>query len=141
MKTQEAPGNNSIPKNLHQLVGLIAGNSISKAVLRNSFIVNEVPREFQIATDETILAKLLDSLISTVVSSTNDSCIRVRAREYDDIIFFSVRDNADIDYAVNGRLREVQSLAREMNGNLTVEQLDDKFVNILLTFPNFPKAA
>ena len=83
MKTQPDPVMTSIPKNLHQLVGNAVDNSMPTAVQRNSFIVNEVLREFQIATDEKILATILNSLLSTVVSHTKHSCIRIKAKEYD----------------------------------------------------------
>jgi hypothetical protein len=54
---------NPLPGNLHQMVCFAASNSIPKAVQRNSFIVNEVAREFEIAADETILTTLLNNLL------------------------------------------------------------------------------
>ncbi|MEO5889819.1 MAG: hypothetical protein ABIQ31_06170 [Ferruginibacter sp.] len=142
MKTKSEVEMTLIPKNLHRLVGLAAGNSMPMAVQRNSFIVNEVPRDFQIANNEHLLAAALDSLLSTVVRNSKHSCIRVKAREYDDIIFVSVRDNNSPDaYAVNGNLEEVKVLVQAMNGSVSVENNGDEFTTILLSFPNFPKAA
>ena len=140
MKTQE--GSEMIPKNLHQLVGIIAGNSIREAVEKNSFIVNEVPHEFQIANNEKLLASILESLLATVVNISAGSCIRVRAKEYDDIMFLSVRDNSSLEsYTANDKLEEVQVLARKINGSIRVERIDNKFTTISVTFPNLPKAA
>ena len=130
-----------LPKNLHQLIGLIAGNSMPTAVKRNSFIVNEVPREFQIATNETTLAIVLDSLLNAVVSNSKHSCIRIRAKEYEDILFVSVRDTSLNSYAIDNELAMIQLLAKKMNGTVTVENVKDKFTSILLSFPNFPMAA
>ena len=122
MNTQQEQQMTSLPKNLHQLVGLLAGNSMPTAVQRNSFIVNEVPREFQIAADENILANVLQSLLTTVVNTSRHSCIRVQAKEYEDIIFVSVRDNTSInDYTENPNLEKAQILARKMNGNVMIE--------------------
>lgn len=142
MKSQEDPTITSTPITLHRLVSLAVGNSMPTAVRRNSFIVNEVPREFQIKTDEKILATVLDSLLSTIISNTKHSCIRIKAKEYEDMIFVSVRDNNSLgNYAVDGNLEEVKLLAKKMNGSVKIESIDDKITTILLSFPNFPKAA
>lgn len=140
MKTQD--GSELIPKNLHRLVGIIAGNSTREAVEKNSFIVNEVPHEFQIANNEKLLASILESLLATVVNISAGSCIRVRAREYDDIMFLSVRDNSSLEsYTATGKLEEVQVLARQINGSIRIDRIDNKFTTISVTFPNLPKAA
>ncbi|MEJ7586850.1 MAG: hypothetical protein WKI04_04745 [Ferruginibacter sp.] len=142
MKSEQDPELTPDSRNLHKLVSLAAGNLMPKAVQRNSFIVNEVPREFQIAADETIVATILNSLLTTVVNNSKHSCIRVKAREYEDVIFVSVRDNnSDRNYDVNGNLEEINLLAKKMNGTVIIENIDEKMTTILLSFPNFPKAA
>lgn len=141
MNPQAAAELASLPKNLHQLIGLIAGNSMPTAVQRNSFIVNEVPREFNIVTDEKILANILTRLVTTVVRNSKHSCIRIKAREYEDVIFVSIRDNSFGTYPKTGNLEEIQLLAKKMNGHVSVENSKDSFTTILLSFPNFPKAA
>ncbi len=141
MKTQQGPEKMPHPKNLHQLVGVAVGNVLPAAVRRNSFIVNEVPRNFVIKTDETILSKVLDDLLSMVTSNSKHSCIRIKAKEYEDIIFVSVKDNNSlVDYKVSDNLEAVKHLARGMNGSVNIENID-KTTTILLSFPNFPKAA
>ena len=131
-----------ITKNLHQLVSVAIGDLMPTAVQRNSFIVNEIPREFQIASDEKILATVLNSLLGGVVSHTKHSCIRIKAKEYEDVIFVSVKDNSVFSkYADIGNLKQVQLLAKEMNGSVIIRKIEDKFTSILLSFPNFPKAA
>jgi hypothetical protein len=142
MKTKQDPEMAPILKNLHQLVGLAVGNSMSAAVQRNSFIVNEVPREFHIGTDEKILSTVLNSLLNTVVSNSKHSCIRIKAKEYEDIIFVSVRDySSPGNYDINGNLEEVKMLAKKMNGSVSIDNLETKFTTILLSFPNFLKTA
>ena len=70
MKSQQGREKTPHPKNLHQLVGVAVGNVLPAAVRRNSFIVNEVPRNFVIKTDETILSNVLDGLLSIVTSNS-----------------------------------------------------------------------
>ena len=141
MKATATPAPAVISKNLHQLVGLAADNSMSTAVKRHSFIINEVPPEFKIATDEEMLSLILNSLVSTVVSNTEHSCIRIKANEYEDIVFVSIRDNSS--YSANrmdNNMDIIKMLAKKMNGNVIVRNMEDKFTTILLSFPNFPIA-
>jgi hypothetical protein len=132
----------SMPKNLHQLVSLAAKNARINATQRHSFIINEVVPGFQIATDEALLTSVLNQLLSTVVNNTNHCCIKVEAKEYDDVIFISVKDNSvfsNLPKAEN--LEHVKLLARKLNGNLSIAKLGNNSNSILLSFPNFPIAA
>ncbi len=142
MKTQPDNPITFIPKNLHQLVGLTTGNLMPSAVQRNSFIVNEVSRKFIILTNEKILSIVLNSLLSTVVSHTKHGCIRIKAKKHDDIICVSIRDNSSFsNYADTRSLEKVRLLAKKMNGSVSIRNIEDKFTTILLSFPNFTKAA
>jgi len=126
-------------RNLFQLVRIAADKSKLTAVQRNSFIINDVPRDFQIISDESILAAILNNLLSTVVSNTENSCIKIKATEYEDIISIYIRDNSSYsNYAVNANLEQAKILARKMNGSLTIRNMEEKFTTILLSFPNFP---
>ncbi|MEO6550646.1 MAG: hypothetical protein ABIN94_21755 [Ferruginibacter sp.] len=142
METQLAPEIDVLSKSLRKLVGIAAGKSMPSAVQRNSFIINEVPEEFVIAADEKALSKVLNSLLHTVVNNSKHSCIRIKANEYDDMIFLLVKDNSGISNdAIGNHMDEVKKLAKEMNGNVTIENIENNATHFLLTFPNFPKAA
>jgi len=130
-----------ITKSLQKMVNLAAGNLRLTAAKRHSFIVNEVSAEFQIETNEIILTTLLNQLLSAVVSNTNHSCIRIEAKEYDDVVFVTVKENSGI---VNGsvvlNLDAIKILAMKMNGAITVSNTDNKLNSFLLSFPNFKVA-
>jgi len=130
-----------ITKSLQKMVNLAAGNLRLTAAKRHSFIVNEVSSEFQIETNEIILTTLLNQLLSAVVSNTNHSCIRIEAKEYDDVVFVTVKENSGI---VNGsvvlNLDAIKILAMKMNGAITVSNTDNKLNSFLLSFPNFKVA-
>lgn len=127
------------PRNLFQLVRLAADKSKLTAVQRNSFIINDVPRDFEIVSNGNILTTILNSVVSTVVSNTEHSCIRIKATEYEDIINIYIRDNSSSsNYAVNANLEQAKQLAKKMNGSLTIRNMEEKFTTILLSFPNFP---
>lgn len=130
-----------ITKSLQKMVNLAAGNLRLTAAKRHSFIVNEVSSEFQIETNEIILTTLLNQLLSAVVSNTNHSCIRIEAKEYDDVVFVTVKENSGI---VNGsvvlNLDAIKILAMKMNGAITVSNTGNKINSFLLSFPNFKVA-
>jgi|GEM_PF-1890662 len=140
--TQSGPIPVLITKSLQKMVTLAAGNLRLTAAKRHSFIVNEVSAEFQIETNEIILTTLLNQLLSAVVSNTNHSCIRIEAKEYDDVVFVTVKENSGI---VNGsvafNLDAIKILAMKMNGAITVSNTGNKINSFLLSFPNFKIAA
>jgi len=121
---------------------MAAGNVRSIAVNRHSFIINEVLPEFQIETNESSLTILLNQLLSTVVGNSNQSCIRIEAKEYDDVLFLTIKDNSSsASGTVAPNLDAIKTLAREINGTLSISNTDNKIISILLSFPNFKVAA
>lgn len=132
----------SIPKNLHRMVSITASNLVKKSVEKRSFIVNEVPHEVLIETDEQVISTILNSLLATVIANSAFGCIRVKANEYDDIVCISIKDNGSLVNAdFTDQMQEVQLLVKTLNGNVSIRSMENKFTTILLSFPNFPKRA
>lgn len=142
MKTKAVDSTQSIPKNLHQLVDQAAGGSIPKAVKRNSFIINEVPRGFQVSSNEKILTAILNKMLSTVVNHSKHSCIRIKASVYGDILCLSIKDKSNFsDNAVTADLEPVKDMVKKLKGNIIIRNIEDKFTTILLSLPNIPITA
>lgn len=126
-----------VPKSLHQLVRLIATNALPSASRNNSFIVNEVPEGYQIIADENILATVLSRIMYSLVNHSVQCCIRISAKEYDDIIFVYMKNTRGFDHEViDLDLQQVQSYAKKMNGNIGLSKDDDKITGIVFSFPN-----
>ncbi len=139
---QSATPTFSTAKSLHHLVNMAAGSVRSIAVNRHSFIINEVSPEFQIETNESILIIILNQLLGTVVGNSNQSCIRIEAKEYDDVIFLTVKDNSSFaSGTVAPDIDAIKTLARKMNGTISISNTDNKINSVLLSFPNFKVAA
>jgi hypothetical protein len=129
-------------KSLHQLVNFAAASSRLAAVQRHSFIINEVTPGLQIVTDENLLAKVLNQLLNTIVNNTKHSCIRIAAKEYDDVIFVSVKNSSGFaDLTVAPNFVQATLLARKLNGRIAINKNENNTNSILLSFPNFPIAA
>ncbi|MEP7165409.1 MAG: hypothetical protein ABI741_11985 [Ferruginibacter sp.] len=137
MKTLSETESASTPKTIHQLVRLIASNALPSAARNNSFIVNEVPETFQIITDENILATVLSRLLYSLVNHAENCCIRVTAKEYDDIIFVYMKSTRGFDNdAIDSDLQQAQAYAKKMNGNVGLSRDEEKVTGIVFSFPN-----
>ena len=137
MKTLSENGAISTPKTIHQLVRLIAANALPSAARNNSFIVNEVPESFMIIADENILATVLSRLLYSLVNHGENSCIRVTAKEYDDIIFVQMKSSRGLNNdAIDNDLQQAQSYAKKMNGNVGLSKDEEKITGIVFSFPN-----
>lgn len=137
MKTLSVPEINSSPETIQHLVKLIATSALPSALRNNSFIVNDVPVEFKIIADENMLATVLSRLLYCLVNNAENSCIRISAKEYDDIMFIHMKSNRGIgNEAVENDLQHAQSYAKKMNGNIGLNKDEDKITGIVFSFPN-----
>ena len=137
MKTLSEQGLPPNPKTIHQLVKLIIANALPSALRNSSFIVNEVPEQFLVIADENILATVLSRLLYSLVNHSESSCIRLTAKEYDDIIFVQMKSTRGFDNeAIDSDLQQAQSYAKKMNGNIGLSRDEEKVTGIVFSFPN-----
>ena len=136
------PGGLLTKKTLKQLVDELSSGVLATAVRRGSFIVNDVPGELIIATNENMLATVLNGLMHTAVSNAENSCIRITARVYGNIILVHVLDTRKSDnHAITDMLGEMQPLAEKIGGCVTVCNQREKIITLAFSFLNLPSAA
>lgn len=129
------------PKTLDCLVSLLATSVLPTAVRRKSFIINEVPHEFFIATDGNMLASILSGLLQTVVTHAENSCIRIAAEGYGNIVLIHLKDSGNFNNRpVANDLQQVQQLAKKIGGCVSISNQREE-MTIAFTFPNLPQAA
>ena len=128
-------------KSLDELVSLLASSALPAAVRKKSFIVNDVPEKLNIATDENMLASVLSSLLNTVVSHADNSCIRIGADIEGNNVLVNVKESSNKYHSVDADLQQLQNLAQKMNGYVTVSDRLEKNVTIAFRFPNLPRVA
>lgn len=137
MNSSSEQGLPSSPKTIFQLVKLLAANALPSASRNNSFIVNEVPASIKMIADENMLATVLSRLLYSLVNHSENSCIRITANEYDDIVFVHLKSNRSINNdAIDNDLQSVQSYAKKMNGNIGLTKDEAKVTGIVFSFPN-----
>lgn len=131
----------STVKTLDQLVSMLATSALPAAVRKKSFIVNDVPEKLAISANENMLATVLGTLLHTVVSHADNSCIRIGANVNGNNVLVNVKDSSNNYYSLAGALEQVQQLAQKMSGYVSVSDRQEKSVTIAFSFPNIPNAA
>ena len=145
MKTVYTPTLTKTPQsrtNLHCMINQLTVSTMPSATRHRSTLVNEIPVELQVNTDQHKLAAVLGSLLDTVIGHTNDSCIRISAKKYGDVMLVHIKENTHLNgHAFSSRLEQSQKLAEKIRGNVTVTSFRNDITTIALSFINLPVAA
>lgn len=128
---------------LHSIVSRISASSLPSATRKHSFIVNDVPADLQVNTDENMLATIFGSLLHTVISHTENCCIRISAKTFGKVILLHLKETHRLSTpAFTGSLRQVQQLAEKIGGTVSVNNNRGEATTILFSFVNnLPLAA
>jgi signal transduction histidine kinase len=128
---------------LHLMVSRISASSLSAATRKNSFIVNDVPTDLRAQTDENMLATVFGSLLNTVITHTENCCIRVSAKIYGRVVLLQLKETHRFhSHALAVNLRQVQQLAERIGGTVSVSNNGREASTIVFSFTNnLPLAA
>lgn len=128
---------------LHLMVSRITAGSLPSATRKNSFIINDVPADIQATTDENMLATVFGSLLNTVISYTENCCIRVSAKNYGRVVLLHLKESYRLNnQAFGGNLRQIQQLAEKIGGTVSISNDKSEATTIVLSFVNnIPLAA
>ncbi len=130
-----------VSRTLNQLVSRLATGILPEAVRRKSFIINDIPHEFNISIDEKMLSSVLNGLLYTAVTYSENSCIRISARVYGNIILVYVKDTRRFTHhTMSDRLLQLQPLAQKMGGNVSITTHGREVSAIAFSFPNVAAA-
>lgn len=125
------------PPSLHDLVGKLS-HSLAPAAMRNrSFIVNDVPYSICADVNEDLLASVLGKLINVVIMNTENSCIRITAKSFGNVVLIHVTDDGCLNYlSMSQNLTKIQSLAERLGGFVGFTSYRNKLTTIALSFLN-----
>lgn len=142
MEHQLTPALQTTSSNLSILISRLVSSALPTAVRRKSFILNDIPRELYIAGNENILAAVLSNLLNTVVSHTENSCVRISAKVYGGITLVYIKDSGSFNkYTVACKLQELQLLAKKVGGCISFINRITEAPSIAFSFPHVSKAA
>lgn len=71
---------------LYQLTDCLVNTLQPKATSNKSFFINEIPEQLPLAADRQMLASVLGGLLSAIAYNTKDSCIRLTAKTYGNVV-------------------------------------------------------
>ena len=128
---------------LHLMVSRISASSLPSATRKNSFIINDIPPDLQANTDENMLATIFGSLLNTVITHTENCCIRISAKVYGKVVLLHLKETHRVNTAAfAGNIRQVQQLAEKIGGTISVSNNRNEATTIVFSFiNNLPLAA
>jgi hypothetical protein len=127
---------------LQTLVGRLIASVIPATVRHKSFLVNDIPAGLNLTANTDRVVAVLSNLFNTVAAHAIDSCIRISAKVYGNIILVQLRDRNSINtYTIAHSLQEVQPIAESLGGYVGITSQRKNETTIVFSFPNLPAAA
>jgi hypothetical protein len=140
MKTQTAILENEglfVPTSLHHLVERLSG-SLEPAARRNkNLFINNVPEDVCSEINETLVASVLSRLLNEVILHTENSCIRISAKTFGNVVVVHVKDDGCLNYdSISHNLTEIQAQAEKIGGFVGFTSYRNKLTTIAFSFMN-----
>jgi hypothetical protein len=124
---------------LQQLVGCLMTSFLPAAERNNNHFVNDIPDDVWIDADRELVASVLSGMIAAVVKNAKESCIRLSAKIYGNVILVHVKDYNSVNYyPVENGLQQLQPLAERVGGSVGVTSQRDNVTTFAFSFPNLP---
>ncbi|MGC4034346.1 MAG: hypothetical protein QM764_00195 [Chitinophagaceae bacterium] len=109
------------------------------AVSQNSFFTNHVPPALAIATDKGVVSSLLSKLLLLAAKHCKDTCIKISAKSYHNIIVMHIKDSSMLDNdLLIPELEPLQTGAEEIGGHIEITSQRKKETTIAFSFVNQP---
>ncbi len=107
------------------------------AVKQNSLFVNDVPPALTVLTDRYTVSTLLGNLFSMLARCCRNTCIKISAKAYHDIILIHIKDSSTYNsYTVSSELQHMQLLSGKIGGYLELTSQRKKETTISFSFIN-----
>jgi hypothetical protein len=127
---------------LNKLMGTLLPGLQQTAVRQKSFFVNDIPDDILINADKNIVSAVVANLLRIVSRNADNSCIRVSAKAYHNVVLMQVRDsNTCNNYAINASLSQVEPLIGKIGGFIDINNQRQKSTIIAFSFSNTPGVA
>jgi hypothetical protein len=127
---------------LQQLVNKVIIGLLPTAVSRRSFIINDVPSQVMVCTDENMLSLVLNTLLTKAVTTTQNQCIRIDAALTGDCTIIKVKDDTGYFYnTLTHVLKQEQLTAEKIGGCISINQEKNGVTLTTFSFHNRLNAA
>ena len=106
---------------LHNMVDRLMDSFLPLAVAKRSFIINDIDPEFNVEADEQVLAFVIGSFMSNMITSSKSVCIRVQAKRTENGLHLRVSNNGAFFYStVANSFAPVVEAARQIGGHINI---------------------
>jgi len=127
---------------LDELAGSMIKSFGPLAARNKSVILNDIPDHLYIDTDPDIIAAVLSGLLSAVIRNAKESCIRLSAKIYTNVILVHIKDYNSLNFCpIENSLQQLQPMAEKVGGSVSVTSQRHNVATFAFSFPNLPMAA
>lgn len=124
-------------ENLNQLIDRLTAVFLPTAVRNQSFFLNDVPADIAITNNPQYITPVLSRMIAAVVSHVKDTCIRVTAKRHGHIVVLEMQESGSVNgFAMASELQQVNSLAENIGGYLSITLPKAQTTSIAFSFPD-----
>lgn len=122
---------------LHEVTSHLVNIFMDKATRNKSFFINEIPCDLLLETDSRLFASVLSGILSAVVSSAKNSCIRLTVKIFSNVVLVQVKESNGLNsHYMDIALLELLPIAEKMRGSVSVTSQRKKITTITFGFPN-----
>lgn len=127
---------------LHLMINQLSVSTMPAAARNQSSIVNEIPAEFYVNTDQHKLAAVIGRLLNAMLIHTRNAAIHVSAKTYGNIMLLHLKGQSKLNNpAFTGSLNEVNLMAQNVGGTVAVTSHRNNITTVALSFTNALLAA
>ena len=127
---------------LQTLVSHLVAGTVPMAVRGRNFLVNDIPPDLVVHADIEMVKAVLKNLFTSVIPYVEDSCIRITAKVYGNVVLVQLRDHTGINsYFMEQHLADFQPMAEKIGGYIGITSQRDNEMTIVFSFSNIPLAA
>lgn len=123
---------------LQSMINHLLRHSLSD-LLRNSdsSVMNEIPADLYLATDDKKVAPVITELLSKVLSNSKKGRIHLRADRFRDNIILEIQDESNYNgYALENSISSIEPLARTVGGYISMKGNHQLETTISFSFPD-----
>lgn len=132
-----ATRNTTAAHSLYTLVNLIADSMEYAANDNKSFIINDVPEDIIVETNEQLLASILSNLLNEVIMHTSNGCIRITAKLFNNVVLLHVKNDGSLNYdSVSQKMTRMQVQAEKLGGFVGFTSYRNRLTTIAFSFMN-----
>lgn len=109
---------------------------------KKSYIINDIPEDIVIDTDENLVASVLSNLLKEIIGHTESGCIRITAKTFNNLVLLHVKNDGSLHYdSMSQNLSAIHEQAEKLGGFVGFTSFRNKVTTIAFSFMNMKEAA